>query len=274
MKRGMFCLALGLGLMVAGSVRADIAYQYVTSQNLYVGSVGQSVTINVYLQETVSGGSSLIANNGGLGAFGIYVNSITNSGVGNSAVINNPSSLAVFSPYGSGGATSGNSFNTSQQFSDNKDDLGSLPSNSFDFGAYPTTNAKPATKNTTTGAALNNGSGAATNEVFVGSFSVSLTKLGLTTFSLTDIEALNGITDDAYAGATATFGGGGLDLSDSGLVVGQNIIGSADKTITFNVNAIPEPTSLMLCGLAFCGMGFRVWIGRKPKTTLPAATTA
>jgi hypothetical protein len=67
----VFCACLALALL-AGPARASISYEYVTDQSTYTGNVGDTVTVSVLLQESVSGSSSLLKSESGLFSGGFY----------------------------------------------------------------------------------------------------------------------------------------------------------------------------------------------------------
>ena len=63
----LFGAGLVLTLLAAGPARAGLMYQYVTDQSAYGGIPGQVVNVNVFLRETLAGGStSLLVPEDGL----------------------------------------------------------------------------------------------------------------------------------------------------------------------------------------------------------------
>ena len=72
MRKVLFSLACWLTLGLASS-QASVDYRYIADQTSYAGLPGTLVTVNLYLQETVTGAStSLIFKEGGLfGADGL-----------------------------------------------------------------------------------------------------------------------------------------------------------------------------------------------------------
>src|SRR4051794_5721502 len=66
MRKVLFSLACWLTLGLASS-QASVDYRYIADQTSYAGLPGTLVTVNLYLQETVTGAStSLIFKEGGL----------------------------------------------------------------------------------------------------------------------------------------------------------------------------------------------------------------
>jgi hypothetical protein len=67
MRRLLLFLIVGLAAGLPAAARADITYQYVTDQTNYDLTPGGTVTVSVFLQETLTNGSqSLIVADGGM----------------------------------------------------------------------------------------------------------------------------------------------------------------------------------------------------------------
>jgi hypothetical protein len=78
-------LVVGLALLaslLAASARASVTYSYVTDQSQYDGPAGGTITVNVYLKETLTGNSQSIlmpSNENGLFGAGFKVSEVSNS---------------------------------------------------------------------------------------------------------------------------------------------------------------------------------------------------
>src|SRR5689334_8587780 len=77
-RRGFGVVVLGVAVLVgwaylAAPLRAAVRYQYITDQPNYTASgPGATVTVSLYLQEVLTGGStSLIVANHGMGGAGV-----------------------------------------------------------------------------------------------------------------------------------------------------------------------------------------------------------
>jgi hypothetical protein len=126
--------------------------------------------------------------------------------------------------------------------------------------------------NNTFGTATNTSPVTATtiNTVLLGTFTVTAAATpGVSTITLAGIQ---------YQTVTAglmwpnlVLGGGGSDLytTDNGEFGGPPpvYVGTSDPSnaysFTLTTTAVPEPSSLLLCGLAACGLGFAAWRRRK-----------
>jgi hypothetical protein len=237
----MFCLALVAGLLVSGKVHAQPTYEYIIVPSSSPAIVGSPLTMSVYLQ-TNAAGAALINNNNGLGSFGIYV---TSSGANSSSAVFTPAS-----PFLAGGGF----------YSSNSLGAGSgLPANSFDYFASVSSRASQ-------GAFVNTN----TDQLLLGTFSVTVSHYGLTSFTIQPDTQSPGNGD--YAGIPfgdndlQTVGTGGAGYGSSSLA--HPTLAPTTTTMTVNVNAIPEPTSFLLCGLAASGMGLCTWVGRKKKAVV------
>jgi hypothetical protein len=199
--------------------------------------------VNVYLQESLTKASSLIALDGGLFSAGV---SLTASG--------------------STATITGAMLNTSGF--------------SISAGAAIASGSSGYIQDQATGAAFAGGSTnptTTTNLYFLGTFTLTGTgTLGSTTFTLGAISSNAG-----YGGNTTTIGTLNgyydLDLTNGlpnppgstyyGQYTNTAYSGAADNPTTFTVNAIPEPGSMALCGFAACAMGLAAWRRRKGQTT-------
>jgi hypothetical protein len=248
MRNAVLGLTFALGLLAPGACRADVIYQYVTDQPSYAAAVGQTVPVNVLLQETVTGGStSLMSQTSGLFSYAFYAHQTQGASSGES-VIQSYTSAAPFS--GAGGSST----------------PATLPPNSFDFNgnqAIPTSSGP-------IGALVS----ANVRQVLLGTL---LVKVGTpTTFTLQS--ALTDPGDAAFAGGDGnTFtlpGTAPYDLDMGGTQTGSagtvSFKGTDLASLTFTVQpavaGVPEPSSLAVALVAAWGMGavgaWRRWRGR------------
>lgn len=247
MRMRMFALTLFALAGLVGPARASITYQYVADASSYTLSAPGTQVVNLYLQETVTGSStSLVAANQGLYGAGL---SVALTGGSGSTITGTTANTAVF---GSGSfATQGNTTTTAQIL----DQTGT---------------------SATTGAPMTAVS-ATVNKILLGTVTIAVNS-GTSTFTLSKYPP------PTLGGDTTTFSGNngnGFDLdftNNNGPTVtpqgGATYIGTTDTNgglnpaFTFTTTvavATPEPSSMLLCGLAVSGMGFGAWRRRKAK---------
>jgi len=224
-------------IATATTAKAAISYQYVTS---VVGSsggtftatqAGQSITVNIYLQETLTAGSSsLITANGGLGGFGLQLKTTSGSGT----TINSA-------------PTFNSAFNG--------------PAPEYNPSGSATTQSYLAAASPSAGVQLGSGTGAGANEILLVSTTLTAGAAGTTTV----FQLQNG---GFYGAGETTTQNGDFDLdstnnqSGNGLITGgATYTGAATPiggyyTFTVTVAAVPEPSSVILTGLAFAGLAF------------------
>jgi len=226
--------------------RADVTYRYVTDQANYTGAVGAIVPVQLLLQETVTGTStSKIFADGGLFGAGVMVNSPGGAIYGSSSTTNDfkIAGNATGTPNGFGG-------------------LGTPPSAPTIVDQTPATANKAGliiNADVGTGPQFTNGA-AGTRTILLGTVNV---KIGATATQLT-------ITP--YGGTSNTITQAGTDL-DFGTQAANGYTGAATNTagnFSFTVGAaIPEPSSMALCGLIASGMSYAGYRRRKAAASEP-----
>ncbi len=260
MKKLLGLAVLALALVCPGVAEASISYQYVTDATTYSGTTGSTVNVSVYLQETVSGTStSILAAQNGLFDYGIYV--AGNTSATGASTISNYTSAAPFTQFGTG--INNNTSSAGQNPS-------GLPANSLDY--YNGNNTQAAN-----GTATANG-----YKVLVGTLAVTVGST--TTFTLTTqnnpsfLDPGNGGT--AQSDNTHTLPASGathFDLDANGTANGQSYTGANNAVYTFTVSAaasVPEPSSMLLCGLVAAGGAYTAYRRRKALSAAPAELAA
>jgi hypothetical protein len=254
-----FCRKAGLALALIGviavSAQASITYSYVETAS----SSGSTTTVNVYLSEVLTGTSSsfIQSNNGLFGAgFGINVSSgnatITGAGFNTQTLQTISSTPNSTSGFGTNGPGNTKNIATDGSNAAVTESVGSSDSHGFGTPNQSTTS-----------------SGTTTNLYFLGSFTISAGSKD-TVFKLTDLnQSPNTQLGNGNTGVTITTTNGyDLDFTDGGSGSGlpTGTFTGADNTVnTFTVAAVPEPSSLALCGLAAIGMGYGVYRRRKTR---------
>jgi len=234
MRSKVILSALVLLFALDGRSAAAIMYSYVTDAPVYYGNTGTTVTVNVFLKETLTGGStSLIASEHGLFSAGAGVNVVAPFATESQVVRNGFLFNGAPEPNGFTGATSV-AYNQGT----------GLAANNLEFleAVNPTAGS---------------GDTANTNGLFfLGDLKITVGK-GRTTFALTSLnnDTINGSNSQLGQtdGNTLTFLHN-FDL-DAGPPPGPSF-GGADSAPAFNfvVQALPEPTSLLVFGTA-CASG-------------------
>jgi hypothetical protein len=259
-------LSLALWLSSGGFARADISYSYATDVSSYnISAVGGTVTVQIYLNENLSGGSTSleIANNGLSGA-GFYVNTIAGNGANISAIAGNTATNStVF-----GGTSLGNpgdGFNTG----------GSAPSVSTNNVGSGSSQARLSEAVTaTTGTGPIGSSTSFGDHLLLGTLTIKgLTINTTTTFKLQTYrnapQSIGGSGTDGNTvdnGAFSTGVSNDYDVSGTDAATSQAYTGannSTFQTFTVTVGAVPEPSSMALCGLAACGGLYGAYRRRK-----------
>jgi hypothetical protein len=258
MKRLYLAFALVGALLAPNVARAGITFQYVTDSSSYSGQAGTSATVSVYLQETDTGGSTLFGKSQvtGLASYGVY---LTQTSSGGTSTISSFTTAGAFNGFGTSQSVPIQTANA------NSSSSSSLPANSIDyFNSVPGgTSSNPATL-------VSGSAGNGVYKILVGTLSVTVGSS--TTFSLTSM--FNSPGDGANAGGPVTFtlpgGSNSYNLDSTGTVNGAAgplaITGAATQSESFSVSAaaaVPEPSSLLLCGLVTLGGAYSTYRRRK-----------
>jgi len=227
--------------------RADVSYRYIADKPAYTGNVGDKIPIQLLLEETVTGTSkSIIFNDGGLFGAGVFLNSPGGAIYGSSATTND----FKISP---------NTANTPNGFSG---PTGSAPTIT-DFSPIPAVPTKAGliiNADVGTGPMFSSG-GPAVRTILLGTVNVAV---GATPTTLT-------VTP--YGGTSNTITQLGTDL-DFGTQAANGYTGASQNpaglfSLTVGA-AIPEPSSMALCGLIASGMSYAGYRRRKTAATEPA----
>lgn len=246
MRKVLFSLACWLTLGLASS-QASVDYRYIADQTSYAGLPGTLVTVNLYLQETVTGAStSLIFKEGGLFGAATVVTRINtgNATIFGSSLVNNDFKIApntAASPNG--------------------------------FGPTPTIVSQAPANNSQSGLIVNAdvpGNGADGPKFSSGGPGVRTVLLGTLNITVGTKTTTFAVSDYGPTNATVTQLGTDLDATS------PTHNGASDPIagiFTFRVvNAIPEPTSIALSGFLACGM---CYVGyRRRKSNLAIASEA
>jgi hypothetical protein len=247
------CLLMSLvvlGGLFAGRARASISYQYVTDATNYNAVAGTNVTANVYLEETVTGSdTSFIAAQNGLfnAGFGTQRTGTVPTGA---STISNITPNTQTEPAGFQGPTS--------QF------VNATKAWQLEGTSLGDTTAGPS--GTTAGGSVTTVGGTTTTKVFLGTITLTAGSLGTTTTFT--IQSKRTLQNDPGDGNTLTFKNG-QDLDQNGTFGAFTWTGadSISPNNTFTVTAVPEPSSLLLCGLAVCGGAYGAYRRRKAQAS-------
>ncbi len=224
-----------VGLAVS---HAEVDYRYVADQTSYAGLPGSLVTVNLYLQETVTAGStSLIFDGGGL--FGAAV-VVTRINTGDAAI------------YGSSPVD--NDFKIAPN----------TAASPIGFGPVPTIVSQAPATASQSGLIVNAdvpGNGADGPKFTDGGPDVRKILLGTLNITVGSKTTVFAVSDYGPTNATVTQMGTDLDVSASTHTGASEPVAGI---FTFRVvNVIPEPTSMALCGLLACGMSYAGYRRRK-----------
>ena len=220
---------VAMGCLVTQDAWSAVVYSYAADSSNYTGAVGSTVTVDLYLDETLSGGStSYIAANGGLSGAGSAVNVSGTTG-------GTPASIASGSFTDSPAFAGGPTTTLYNQGAGNNLEFTESISTSATTGLVPTA-----------------------SQILLGTLNVTVGS-GVTRYSVTSLN------NDTINGSNSTLGqadgntvtrlptplGTDLDAANASFT-GADL--SPAFTFTVSAVAVPEPASLSLLGLASLGL--------------------
>ena len=260
MRRVLFAVAVCCGI-AGGSARADVSYQYVAGQSSYTVSQNATISVPIYLQETITPGmttstdynQSIINLDGGLVGAGVFVNST--GGAGNATI------SSVAANVGAGANKTTANFDTNENTKNNANQAAILVGNTGSQNTFG--NTAPGVVSSTT-----------TYQVLIGTLTINGSAQGTTTYSLsTYAKTPTSLGGNGADGQTVTAGTNfgvpvQLDLTNNPTFGGPppSYIGTEDPAntvsaaFTVTVSAVPEPSSMLLCGLMVPAVGFGAWV--------------
>lgn len=271
MRRFVLVTAFMLLAVIPGAAKASVTYSYIvgdTSADASNGinfstTSGGTVTVNLYLHEALTGNStSLIVGDNGMAAAGASITLASGN-----AALQSSSSTVNLAGFGAGSFRYGND--------------GSVNGNPS--GTPPTPNNP---NQTAFGVQTANGVGTASGvnpdangNILIGTVQILATS-GVSTFTLAGYPPPGLTSGNTITTGTGSKGYGPLDLdftNNSDVSPGSaTYSGTRDNptsfTVTVQTTSTPEPSSMLLCGLAASGMGFGAWRRRKAKLNAEAAT--
>jgi hypothetical protein len=263
MRKVLFALACWATVGLVGA-RADVSYSYVTDFSSYASAnAGDQVTAKVYLQELLTGGStSFINSQNGLFGAGVLITRTA----GNASFFVIPGDPVNFIP---------DEVITANQ--NRRDPNATFPGTPSGFGIAPTVvDPKPSTA-TQAGLIVNADivSNANTKGPLIKAAENGGNKILLGTFNLI-VGTQNStfqVTNYGSTKNTLTQGGKDLDFGTQAVDGYNGASAPAGGFFTFTVvgAAIPEPSSMALCGLIATGLGYTGF--RRRKTTAEAPAT-
>lgn len=262
MRIKMMLTAALAAACVVGPARADITYTYVTDASNYTAAAGGAVTVNVYLDETITGGSTPLIGPGGseagLFSAGVAANLVSGSAALTNVTLNNNNANNAFS---SSNPQSGPGFGGTSNTQQGKTFVAPSTAGILDEINFST----PAPKAYN----LSTSGGTTVNQLYLGSFTVTAGSSGASTFSITSFNnaSPNNTLAQANGDSTVTSPTGDLlDQDGQDPNTGVNFFGTEDTPVSFTVTvaAVPEPNGLLLCGLiAAPATGLGVWMRRR-----------
>jgi hypothetical protein len=234
-KRFGFFLGLAVMAVTASTARADVVYQYVDDLpgGTFTGPTGSTVTVNVFLQETVTKGTSYIAAQNGLFSAGYQITRPTTGG-GDAVVSAQAAQIGAGQGFAGGPATI------------------TGPINQGGLTFWRTIEAvSPTAPNGPLGMVNGN-----TTDVLLGTATFQVGTAD-TAFSLG--EKTTGTNTVAFF-PVGTPPAANLDIDTPGLgITGAGTTGPVTININVQAVSVPEPSSMALCGLAVCSMGIGAW---------------
>lgn len=257
MKMSIFALAALVAFAsLVGDAHAGVSFSYegIAASGSSLSQAG-SQTINLYLVETLTNGSSsVLAAEQGL--FGAGVAVVVSGGGGSTITGVNGNTQAP--PAGWNGPTMAGYNSTAAGI------LDAAGANQSSSG-YPNFN--------TAGGFSTTSNGVTTNGVFLGSITINVAASGATTFTVESIpdagSAVSGFQVAAGSDATYTnLNDYDLDSNSPGPAQPGSLYTytGANQNPTSFIAGVPEPSSMALCGLALSGMGFGYWRRRRAKS--------
>jgi hypothetical protein len=242
-----FGLALSLAALAcsASAARASISYQYVASQTNLSLANGQSQTVNIYLQETLTGSStSYIYQQAGLLGAGYQIQLQS----GTATISSQTTATGTGATFGTGGNSSTTGPVT----------VGGLQT----WKVSETTNGSVGAL----GGITQTGGGLILlgTETFTGGTTASVFTLGARSGN-------NTLTFNGNVNLDVSQTGSGTDSQNNPIPAFTGAGGGLTFTINVAPPAVPEPSSILLCGFAAGGMGFGAWRRRQAKREAASA---
>jgi hypothetical protein len=238
-------IALAALAFLTRPVWAAISYQYVTDKTSYSAQPGASVTVQVYLLETLTGGSTSLINNH---------HGVSTAGVGVQQAGTVPANAAIIS-----------------SISTNQSAVGA--GGGFGTNAADQSNVKADGSNVALQESVAGGSTGPTTDVngkiLLGTMTLTAGAANtITTFSVTSFANSSNSLATGFGGPSTATKSPQFDLdrdNNGGGGPPATYNGANDISNTFTVVAVPEPSSIMLCALAVCSGAFVAFQGRKAR---------
>lgn len=224
MKRKWLVLAtLALGVAMAhrrASASSQVAYDYVTDQTTYSGTPGSVLTVKVFLRETLNGNPSIIDTTPETGLDGAAFEVVSTG-----TRPTNPSLMTAVSPDSADFADPSYIANVNNSHVSNPNEV----------------DLQESTANGATTGVKTGNQGVPSNEVFLGTISVTVgSTAGTTSFNLGEYSV------QGFIGGYTITKPDGYDADVSGTAHGQPYTGVGSTVNTFNVVSLPEPASASL----------------------------